>query len=168
MSATDTAYPGQELKGKIIVIEPVIDTDDAGRRVVARVKNPGRTLFRGCRRMSPRCLAERANAMTVPSEAVFGGGNQAFVYIVGPDSTVGARRSRSARRWPIWWRSSTGWRPGRVVRAGHQKLFEGRKGDADRGPGGPHHPKGYLDLKRRYSCMRLSTIVHTSGRSSPA
>ena len=34
-------------------------------------------------------LAERENAITIPSEAVFFEGNQALVYLIKPDGTVG-------------------------------------------------------------------------------
>ncbi len=65
----------------------------------------------------------------MPNEAVFVEGNQAFVYVVKADSTVtrdGADPRDRARRRPS--RSSRVSTPGmRVVRAGHQKLYEGAK-----------------------------------------
>jgi len=73
-------------------------------------------------------LSERPNSLTIPDEAVFAEANQPFVYVVMPDSSVsrtavvlGSRQSGSVE-------VIEGLTPGmRIVRAGHQKLYEGAK-----------------------------------------
>ena len=73
-------------------------------------------------------LSERGNALTVPNEAVFVEGNQAFVYVVKADSTVARTPLTLGTRLPDAVEVVQGLTPGmRVVRAGHQKLFDGAK-----------------------------------------
>jgi membrane fusion protein (multidrug efflux system) len=73
-------------------------------------------------------LSERPNALTVPNEAVFGSGNQTFVFIVKPDSTVSRMPLTLGTRLPDVVEVLEGLKPGMtVVRAGHQKLFDGSK-----------------------------------------
>jgi membrane fusion protein (multidrug efflux system) len=71
-------------------------------------------------------LGERAHALTVPDEAVFGEGDQNFVYLIKPDSTVTRTAvvlgTRDSSRAEIVSGVAEG---DRVVRAGYQKLFEG-------------------------------------------
>ncbi len=73
-------------------------------------------------------LAERPNAMTIPNEAVFGSGNQSFVFIVKPDSSVARVAVTLGTRMSDVVEVLGGLEPGMtVVRAGHQKLFDGGK-----------------------------------------
>ena len=73
-------------------------------------------------------LAERAQAVTVPDEAVFAEGDRNFVFVVQPDSTVVRRAIKLGARQPGRVEVSEGLKGGeKVVRAGHQKLFEGAK-----------------------------------------
>jgi len=73
-------------------------------------------------------LNERANALTIPSEAVFGSGNQSFVFVVKPDSTVARTALTLGTRLPDVVEVLEGLSVGAVVvRAGHQKLFDGGK-----------------------------------------
>ena len=88
VAVSTTAFPGHELKGKIIVIEPVLDPATRSARIVAEVGNPGRKFRPGMSANISAVLGERPNAITIPNEAIFGSGNQSFVFVVKADSTV--------------------------------------------------------------------------------
>jgi membrane fusion protein, multidrug efflux system len=128
VSLSAPAYPGYALVGVIDVIDPVLDPQTRSSRVIARVKNPGGKFRPGMSVNVNAVLSQRPQAVTVPNEAVFSEGGQNFVYVVKKDSTV----TRSAL--VLGTRSADvvevvkGLEPGMfVVRAGHQKLFEGAK-----------------------------------------
>jgi membrane fusion protein (multidrug efflux system) len=128
VSISTTAYPGSELKGKIDVIEPVLDPATRSAKIIARVANPGGRFRPGMSANVTAVLSERADALTVPNEAVFVEGNQAFVYVVKADSTVTRTALTLGSRTPEAVEVVQGLTPGmRVVRAGHQKLYEGAK-----------------------------------------
>lgn len=136
------AFPDYEVTGEIIVIEPVVDEGTRSVRVVARVKNPERKFRPGMSANVSAVLGERPNALTIPNEAVFGSGNQTFVFIVKPDSTVARVALTLGSRYPDVVEVLQGLEPGMtVVRAGHQKLFDGGKvlpiaGQGNAGPAG--------------------------------
>ncbi len=128
VAVSTTAYPGYEAQGEIIVIEPVIDSDTRSARVVARVPNSERKFRSGMSANVSAVLAERPNALTIPNEAVFGSGNQSFVFIVKSDSTVARVPLTLGTRLADVVEVLDGLKPGMtVVRAGHQKLFDGGK-----------------------------------------
>ena len=73
-------------------------------------------------------LSERPDAITIPNEAVFASGNQSFVFALKPDSTVARVAVVLGMRLADVVEVAQGLAPGvPVVRAGHQKLFEGAK-----------------------------------------
>jgi membrane fusion protein, multidrug efflux system len=123
-----TAYPGYQLKGRIDVIDPVLDPSTRNARITARLSNPQGRFQPGMSANVTVVLSTRPAAVTVSSEAVFAEGDQAYVYVVKADSTVtktaltlGSREAGSVE-------VLKGLEPGaQVVRAGHQKLFEGAK-----------------------------------------
>jgi len=128
VAVSTTAFSTFELKGKIIVIEPVIDPVTRSARVVARVQNTGRKFRPGMSANVSAVLGERPNALTIPNEAVFGSGNQTFVFVVKPDSTVYRVPLTLGTRMSDVVEVVDGLQPGMtVVRAGHQKLFDGSK-----------------------------------------
>jgi membrane fusion protein (multidrug efflux system) len=128
VGVSTTAFSGYELKGKIIVIEPVLEAATRSAGVVAHVANPERKFRPGMSANISAVLSERPNAMTIPNEAVFGSGNQSFVFIVKPDSTVGRAAVTLGTRLANAVEVLEGLEPGmNVVQAGHQKLFEGAK-----------------------------------------
>ncbi len=128
VSVSTTAFPGHSVKGKILAIEPVLDADTRNARVVARVPNPGRKFHPGMSANVSVVLNERPSALTIPSEAVFVNGNQSFVFVVKPDSSVARVAVTLGLRLPDVVEVTGGLEPGsRVVRAGHQKLFDGAK-----------------------------------------
>jgi membrane fusion protein (multidrug efflux system) len=122
------AFPGHEVTGEIFVIEPVVDEGTRSVRVVARVKNPERKFRPGMSSNVSAVLGERPNALTIPNEAVFGSGDQTYVFVVKPDSTVARVALTLGSRYPDVVEVLQGLEPGMtVVRAGHQKLFDGGK-----------------------------------------
>jgi membrane fusion protein (multidrug efflux system) len=128
VTVSTTAYPGLALKGTILVIEPVIDLTTRSARVVARVRNEGRKFRPGMSANVSAILGERPDALTIPSEAVFGSGTQSFVFIVKEDSTVTRVPLTLGTRMADVVEVVDGLHAGMtVVRAGHQKLFDGGK-----------------------------------------
>jgi len=128
VTVSTPAVPGQELEGKIIVIEPVIDASTRSARVVAWVQNIGRKFRPGMSANVSAVLGERPDALTIPNEAVFGSGDQSFVFIVKADSTVARVPLTLGTRLPDVVEVLGGLEQGMtVVRAGHQKLFDGGK-----------------------------------------
>jgi membrane fusion protein (multidrug efflux system) len=126
VTVTTTAFPGVELQGRIDVVEPVLDASTRSARVMARAENPGEVLRPGMSANVAAVLSERASALTIPSESVFVQGDQSFVFAVKPDSTVMRVPLTLGTRQPDTVEVVRGLQPGmRVVRAGHQKLFEG-------------------------------------------
>ena len=125
VTVSTTAYPGYDLVGRIDIVEPVLDASMRSARVVARVHNPGAKFRPGMSANVTAVLGERQNALTVPNEAVFVEGSQAFVYVVKPDSTVTRTALTLGTRRADVVEVVQGLEPGmRVVRTGHQKLFE--------------------------------------------
>jgi multidrug efflux pump subunit AcrA (membrane-fusion protein) len=71
-------------------------------------------------------LESRGDALTIPAEAVFVDGAQPFVFVVGADSTVHRTPLTLGTRLSDVVEVVDGIEPGSmVVRAGHQKLYEG-------------------------------------------
>jgi membrane fusion protein (multidrug efflux system) len=128
VAVSTTAFPGYEMQGQIIVIEPMIDPTTRSAGVVARVPNPERKFRPGMSANISAVLGERPDALTIPNEAVFGSGDQTFVFVVKPDSTVSRVALILGTRLPDIVEVVEGLEPGMmVVRAGHQKIFEGGK-----------------------------------------
>jgi len=123
-----TAYPGYELKGRVDVVEPVLDPGTRSARIVARLRNPGGRFRPGMSANVSAVLGQRPKALTIPSEAVFAEGDQSFAYVVKPDSTVTRSALTLGTRLSDAVEVVKGLEPGMmVVRTGHQKLFEGAK-----------------------------------------
>jgi membrane fusion protein (multidrug efflux system) len=128
VAVSTTAFPGYTLNGKIIAIEPVLDPRTRSARVVARVSNPGRKFRSGMSANVATVLSERTDAITIPNEAVFANGDQSFVYRIGADSTAARVAVKLGTRLADVVEVVDGLAPGtNIVRAGHQKLFNGAK-----------------------------------------
>ena len=128
VTVSTTVYPGHEVKGKIIVIEPVLDPETRTAQITARVQNPGQKFRSGMSANVSAILSERMNALTVPNESVFASGNQSFVFVVNPDSTVQRVPVTLGLQLADVVEVADGLKPdAKVVRAGHQKLFDGAK-----------------------------------------
>ena len=143
VTITTSAYPDEVFTGDIRVVDPILDATSHTVQLVAHIRNRGGKLRPGMSADVTAALGERAAALTVPDEAVFSEGNQSFVYVVKPDSTVTRQAivlgSRDSTRAEV----SHGLEAGsRVVRAGYQKLYEGARvmpvpsGGPGGGPGG--------------------------------
>jgi membrane fusion protein (multidrug efflux system) len=125
---TTTAYPGYAIKGRIDVVDPVLDPGTRSARIVARVRNPGGRFRPGMSANVSAVLGQRQKALTIPSEAIFAEGDQSFAYVVKPDSTVTRTALTLGTRLTDVVEVVQGLSPGMtVVRTGHQKLFEGAK-----------------------------------------
>jgi hypothetical protein len=73
-------------------------------------------------------LGKRQNAITIPNEAVFASGDQSFVFVVKPDSTVVRTAITLGTQMTDAVEVLRGLEPGsQIVRAGHQKLFDGAR-----------------------------------------
>jgi membrane fusion protein (multidrug efflux system) len=123
-----TAFPGEFLDGTIDVVDPVLDPETRSGLVVALATNPNERFRPGMSANVSTVMSERAQALTIPAESIFAEGEQTLVFVVQADSTV----TRTAVSLGLRLRGSvevlSGLTPGqRVVRAGHQKLFEGAK-----------------------------------------
>ncbi len=121
-------FPGHSVNGRIIAIEPIINADTRTARIVARVQNPGHKFRPGMSANVSVILSERPLALTIPMEAVFESGNQSFVFVVNPDSTVKQVAITTGLQLPDVVEVMSGLEGGmQVIKAGHQKLFEGAK-----------------------------------------
>lgn len=122
------AYPGETFRGRLSVVDPIVDPQSRTVQLVASVPNPGRRLRPGMSADVRVTIAQRGSALMVPDEAVFAEGNQDFVYVVKPDSTVARAAVRLGTRDSARVEVVSGLEAGaRVVRAGHQKLYEGAR-----------------------------------------
>jgi membrane fusion protein (multidrug efflux system) len=123
------AFPGESFAGRIVVVDPILDPDSRTVPLVAEVPNPRARLKPGMSADVLVVLAEREGALSVPDEAVFAEGAQSFVFVVDPDSfsvkrTAVVLGTREADRVEVRSGLSAG---DLVVRAGHQKLFDGAR-----------------------------------------
>ncbi|MGE5178974.1 MAG: efflux RND transporter periplasmic adaptor subunit [Bacteroidota bacterium] len=149
VTLTAPAFPGYEQVGAIDVIDPVLDPQTRSSHVIARVRNPGGRFRPGMSVNVAAVLSQRPEAVTVPNEAVFSEGGENFVYVVKKDSTVTKSSLQLGTRLADVVEVVKGLEPGMfVVRAGHQKLFEGAKvipiqsapGAGGASPGAPGAP----------------------------
>jgi membrane fusion protein (multidrug efflux system) len=128
ITISSPVYPGYEINGKILAIEPVLDTDTRTVRVVGYVKNPDQKFRPGMSANINVVLTERPEALTVPNQAIFANGNQSFVYIVNEDSTVAQVPVTLGLQLSDIVEITDGLQPGmKVIQAGHQKLYPGAK-----------------------------------------
>ena len=128
VTVSSGVFPGYEVNGKIMAIEPILDAETRNVNVVARVKNPEQKFRPGMSANISAVLSERPNALTIPNEAVFANGNQSFVFVVKKDSSVAATPVTLGLQTAKIVEVVNGLKDGmQVVTAGHQKLFDGAK-----------------------------------------
>jgi membrane fusion protein (multidrug efflux system) len=128
VTVTTVAFPGKEFVGTVNVVDPILDPTTRTARLTAVIPNPRGELRPGMSADVGAVLAERPQAVSVPDEAVFAEGDRNFVFVVKPDSTVTRRAVKLGARQPGKVEIQEGLQGGeKVVRAGHQKLFEGAK-----------------------------------------
>ncbi len=123
-----TAFPDEQLAGRVAVVDPILDPATRNARVIARVANPDRRLRPGMSADVTVVLAERDAALTLPSKAVFFDGERALVYTVDAEGAVTRRALSLGTRRADVVEVLDGLEEGEVVvTAGHQKLFDGAK-----------------------------------------
>ena len=128
VNVSTPAFRNHVFEGRVSVVDPIVDSQSRTIQLVARIPNPGRRLRPGMSANVSVTFAERAKALVVPDEAVFAEGNMNFVYVVKPDSTVVRTAIELGSRDSMQVEVLRGLEPGAVVvRAGHQKLFDGAK-----------------------------------------
>lgn len=128
VTVSTTVYPGHEVKGKIIAIEPVLDPETRAAVITAKVPNPEQKFRPGMSANISAVLSERMNALTIPNESVFASGNQSFVFIVNQDSTVQRVPVTLGLQLADVVEITSGLNADtKVIRTGHQKLFDGAK-----------------------------------------
>jgi membrane fusion protein, multidrug efflux system len=128
VTVTTPAYPELKVRGRIAVIEPMLEAQTRSAQLIAAIENPRNLLRPGMSALVSAELRARAQALTIPSEAVFAEGSQSLVYRLQPDSTVTRVPVTLGTRDADAVEVCAGLTPdARVVRAGHQKLFEGAK-----------------------------------------
>jgi membrane fusion protein (multidrug efflux system) len=122
------AFPDIKLTGLVDVIEPQLDSSTRTVGVLALVDNPEEILRPGMSATIAVVLQERAEALTVPTDAVFVEGGQTYVYVIKPDSVVTRATVTLGTRLADVVEVLQGLHAGQqVVKAGHQKLYEGAK-----------------------------------------
>ncbi len=128
VTVATVAFPGKPFAGAVNVVDPILDPATRSARLTAVIPNPGGELRPGMSADVSAVLAERPQAVTVPDEAVFAEGDRNFLFVVQPDSTVVRRPVELGARQPGRVEIREGLTGGeKVVRAGHQKLFDGAK-----------------------------------------
>ncbi len=122
------AFPDQVFSGQLAVVDPNVDPQSRTVQLVARAANPRQLLKSGMSANVSVTFSERPNALMVPDEAVIAEGNQNFVFVVKPDSSVAKTAivlgTRDSNQVEVVHGLDAGQQ---VVKAGHQKLFEGAK-----------------------------------------
>jgi membrane fusion protein (multidrug efflux system) len=128
VAVSTPAFPAVRLTGVVDVIEPMLDTATRTVGIVAIVDNPEEVLRPGMSATIAVILQKRENALTIPTAAVFVESGQTYVYVVKPDSVVTRTPVVLGTRLTDVVEVTEGLTMGQdVVRAGHQKLYEGAK-----------------------------------------
>lgn len=76
------AYPGEEFKGRVYAVEPVVDERTRTIAMRARIPNKGSKLKPGMFVRVAVTLDSRPNAVIIPEEAIWPQGKSSFVYRV--------------------------------------------------------------------------------------
>jgi len=128
VTISTSAFPDYELTGTIDIIDPVVDQSTRSTSIVARVKNTDRKFRPGMSANVAAVLNTRENALVIPDQAVFVEGDQSWVFVVGPDSSVARTPITTGSRQRGSVEVTSGLESGmNIVSAGHQKLFSGAK-----------------------------------------
>jgi RND family efflux transporter MFP subunit len=93
------AYPGDNFRGRISEISPVIDTASRTMMIRVNVDNPDDKLKAGMFANVKIITEEKENAITVPENAVIQRGNENFVYTVQADTDDSS--VKTAKKTPV-------------------------------------------------------------------
>lgn len=140
VSLTTPAWPGVTFHGRLRVVDPLLDPQTRTIQAEAVIPNRDRRLRPGMSADLAVALSVKPNALMVPDEAIFAQGDQVFVYRVKSDSTVTRTAIQLGLRDSSRAEVLKGLEAGDlVVRAGHQKLYEGARvmPTSSGGPAGP-------------------------------
>lgn len=97
ISATAAAFPGEQFRGRIASIDPLIDPVSRAATARAILPNPDLRLRPGML-MTVDVRAAPRETLTVPELAVIGEGSGAYVWKVGPDDTANRVEVRAGSR----------------------------------------------------------------------
>lgn len=97
ISATAAAFPGEQFRGKIASIDPLIDPVSRAATARAILPNPDLRLRPGML-MTVDVRAPARDTLTVPELAVIGEGSGAYVWKVGPDDSASRVEVRAGTR----------------------------------------------------------------------
>jgi membrane fusion protein, multidrug efflux system len=128
VEVSTTAFPDYKLQGTIDVVEPMIDPATRSVNIIAKVQNPEGKFRPGMSANVTAVLNQRERALLIPDEAIFAEGNQSLVYLIKADSTVTRTPITIGTRMRDVVEVLSGLKPGdHIVKAGHQKLYEGAR-----------------------------------------
>jgi membrane fusion protein (multidrug efflux system) len=97
ISATAAAFPGEQFRGKIASIDPLIDPVSRAATARAILPNPDLRLRPGML-MTVDVRSAPRETLTVPELAVIGEGSGAYVWKVGPDDNASRVEVRAGSR----------------------------------------------------------------------
>lgn len=97
ISATAAAFPGEQFRGKIASIDPLVDPVSRAATARAILPNPDLRLRPGML-MTVDIRSPARDSLTVPELAVIGEGQSAFVWKVAPDDTASRVEVRAGSR----------------------------------------------------------------------
>lgn len=97
ISATAAAFPGEQFRGRIASIDPLVDPVSRAATARAILPNPDLRLRPGML-MTVDIRSPARDTLTVPELAVIGEGQSAFVWKVAPDDTASRVEVRAGSR----------------------------------------------------------------------
>lgn len=119
------AYPGEEFRGRVYAVEPVVDERTRTILMRARVPNPSNKLKPGMFVRVVVTLENRQNAITVPEQSIWPQGQDNYVFKVVEGKAV-LTKIRIGNRQPGRVEIVSGLQPGdTVVTEGQIKLRDG-------------------------------------------
>jgi membrane fusion protein (multidrug efflux system) len=122
---TADAFPGEVFEGRVYAVDPQVEVSSRSVMLRARLANPGGKLRPGQFVNVQLALAERANALTIPEQALWPQGGKQFVYVVRAGKAELAEikiGKRTAGRVEVQTGISVG---DDVIIAGQMKIFPG-------------------------------------------
>jgi multidrug efflux system membrane fusion protein len=128
VEATVPNSSGRPEVGKLVFMENTVDATTGTIRLRALFDNSSNALWPGLYVNTLMTLAEQSNATVIPSQAITGGQQGSFVYVVQSDGTVAPRAVASSRSVEGLAVIDKGLKPGEtVVTDGQVRLVPGAK-----------------------------------------
>jgi membrane fusion protein (multidrug efflux system) len=161
------AYPGREFEGEIYFVAPRLDEITRTALVKTRLPNPEGLLRGGMVANLELNLVIREAAVVIPEAALMSNGDMNFVFLAGPDQTVGLQPVTVGQRLPRWVEITSGLKGGElVIVEGHQKVGPGMKVTLS----GPEKAAVYQsnELRPALPAARPATNSAPAGAGKPA